>query len=103
MFKKILVPLDGSKLAAKVLPKVTELAKACKSQVTLVHVCHTEQMGEAPGSVLAAEVEQEKKVCQTFLSKAAKDLEDAGLKVDFVCIEGVPAREIGRASCRERV
>ena len=27
MFKKILVPLDGSELAAKILPKVEELAK----------------------------------------------------------------------------
>src|SRR4030042_487396 len=27
MFKKILIPLDGSEIAAKILPKVTELAK----------------------------------------------------------------------------
>lgn len=94
MFKKILVPLDGSELAAKVLPQVTELAKVCDSQVTLVHVCHTELMGEATPGVLAAVPAQEKKVCEAFLSKAAKDLQGAGLKVDFVCIEGVPAREI---------
>jgi len=27
MFKKILVPLDGSELAVKILPRVEELAK----------------------------------------------------------------------------
>ena len=30
MFKKILVPLDGSKLAAKILPQVADLAKTSK-------------------------------------------------------------------------
>jgi nucleotide-binding universal stress UspA family protein len=40
MFEKILVPLDGSELAAKVLPTVVELAKKFNSQVTLIHACH---------------------------------------------------------------
>ena len=38
MFKKILVPLDGSDLAAKILPQVEELAKQAKAQVTLLAV-----------------------------------------------------------------
>ncbi len=94
MFKKILVPLDGSKLAAKVLPQVVELAKTFKSQVTLIHVCHTEQMGEATPGVLAAAPAAEKKVCEAFLSKTGKDLQGKGLNVKWVCVEGVPAREI---------
>ena len=40
MFKKVLVPLDGSEIAAKVLPKVAEAAKLCKAKVTLLHVCY---------------------------------------------------------------
>lgn len=36
MFKKILVPLDGSELAAKVLPHVEDLAKALQAEVTLL-------------------------------------------------------------------
>ncbi len=40
MFKRIVVPLDGSELAAKALPTILELAKAFKSQVTFVHVCY---------------------------------------------------------------
>ena len=32
MFTKILVPLDGSEIAAKVLPRVIELAMAFKSK-----------------------------------------------------------------------
>ena len=41
MFTKILVPLDGSEIAAKVLPRVIEMAKAFKSKVTLFHVCYS--------------------------------------------------------------
>ena len=38
MFKKILVPLDGSDLAAQILPQVETLAKQFKAQVTLLAV-----------------------------------------------------------------
>ena len=53
MFTNILVPLDGSDLAAKVLPAVVELAKNFNSQVTLFHSCHSEAFGEASPGVLA--------------------------------------------------
>jgi len=39
MFRKILVPLDGSELAELALPYAQELAGAFQSEVTLVHVC----------------------------------------------------------------
>ncbi len=38
MFKKILVPLDGSDLAAKIIPQVETLAKHTNAQVTLLSV-----------------------------------------------------------------
>ncbi|MCX5907659.1 MAG: universal stress protein, partial [Deltaproteobacteria bacterium] len=38
MFKKILVPLDGSKLAESILPRVEWLAKAHEGEVTLLRV-----------------------------------------------------------------
>jgi nucleotide-binding universal stress UspA family protein len=96
MFNKILVPLDGSELAAKVLPRVVELAAKFNSQVTLVHACYTDAfgVGEATPGVIAALPAAEKKVCEAFLSKAVKDLQDQGVKVGSVCLEGVPAREI---------
>ncbi len=96
MFNKILVPLDGSDLAAKILPQVVELAKTFKSQVTLLHVCHTEAFGvseAAPGVIETAPV-AEKKACEAFLSKTGADLQAQGLQVDWTCVEGVPAREI---------
>ena len=41
MFSKFLVPLDGSEIAATVLPRVIEIAMAFKSKVTLLHVCYS--------------------------------------------------------------
>jgi nucleotide-binding universal stress UspA family protein len=97
MFKKVLVPLDGSEIAAKVLPKVVELAKSCQAKVTLFHVCYAGVgafAGEASPGVIRAEEAQEKKFCSTFLAKAAKDLQDQGVQADSACEDGVPAREI---------
>ncbi|MEW6387557.1 MAG: universal stress protein [Thermodesulfobacteriota bacterium] len=94
MFSKILVPLDGSELAAKVLPSVAELAKTFNSKVTLIHVCHTEVIGEASPGVLAAAPAAEKKACEAFLAKAGQQLEGQGVKANTICLEGVPAREI---------
>jgi nucleotide-binding universal stress UspA family protein len=93
-FNKILVPLDGSELAAKILPQVIDLAKAHGSQVTLLHVYYAE-VGEATPGVIKEAVAQEKKRCELFLAQAAKDLEDQGVKeVKVECVEGSPAREI---------
>jgi len=97
MFKKMLVPLDGSEIAAKVLPKVSELAKTFKSRVTLFHVCYGgvgHMTGEAPPSTIKAAEAQEKKFCETFLAKAGKDLKDQGLEADWRCEDGVPAQQI---------
>ena len=97
MFKKILVPLDGSEIAAKVLPKVVELANAFKAKVTLCHVCYSgvgAMIGEATPATIKGAQAQEKKFCDTFLAKSAQDLKGLGLDADSVCQDGDPAREI---------
>ncbi len=97
MFKKLLVPLDGSEIAAKILPKVTELAKAWNAKVTLFHACYSGVgafSGEASPGVIEDAEAQEQKFCSTFLAKAAQDLQDQGLEADWACEDGVPAREI---------
>jgi nucleotide-binding universal stress UspA family protein len=38
MFKKILVPLDGSKMAERILPHVEKMVKFCRGEVTLLQV-----------------------------------------------------------------
>ncbi len=97
MFKKILVPLDGSELAAKILPDVVELAKCMQSQITLLHVCYFPMVAATeslPAKMAREAEEKEAKECAIFLGKAAKELQLQGLNVNHECIEGVPAREI---------
>jgi nucleotide-binding universal stress UspA family protein len=97
MFKKILVPLDGSEIAAKVLPKVLGLAKALRAKVTLCHVCYSgvgAMVGEATPGVIQAAAAHEQKFCDTFLARAGRDLQAQGLDVDWVCVDGVPAQQI---------
>jgi|WetSurMetagenome_2_1015567.scaffolds.fasta_scaffold176331_2 nucleotide-binding universal stress UspA family protein len=94
MFDKILVPLDGSDLAASILPQVTELAKKLQAELTLIHVSPGEQDAIAvpPGSI-AADVLQ---TCRAYLNMLGKDLQHQGLKVKVVCLRGNPAQEIIR-------
>jgi len=97
MFKKILVPLDGSEIAARILPQVAELAQVTKSKVTLLHVCYAgvgALAGEATPATIKSEEAQEQKFCETFLAKAGQDLKAQGLDVNWACADGEPAREI---------
>jgi len=94
MFKKILVPLDGSELAAKILPHVVDLAKTHDSQITLLHVYYAGESETFPDWIEKARAEEEKS-CALLLAQAAKDLEAQGVKeVKVECVEGSPAREI---------
>lgn len=92
MFKKILVPLDGSELAAKVLPQVTDLAKSQNAEVILLNVYP--DWGEAASEEVKNLIESEVKKCELFLAQAAKDLETQGVKASTACVKGTPAQEI---------
>jgi nucleotide-binding universal stress UspA family protein len=49
VFKHLLVPLDGSRLAESVLPAVASLAETCGAWVTLVHVIEKKAPPEVHG------------------------------------------------------
>jgi nucleotide-binding universal stress UspA family protein len=103
MYKKILVPLDGSKLAECVLPYVEELAKGCNTEkVILVSVTERvqgyralEDPSQPLGKRLAPEaVGKKEKQAQRYLDRIAKAMEAKGIKVDTEVLLGDPAEEI---------
>ena len=103
MYKKILVPLDGSKLAECALPYVEELAKGCDTEeVILVSV--TERVRgyralEDPTQPLGQQFVPEafgkkEKQAQRYLDRIAKAMEAKGIKVSTEVLLGDPADEI---------
>lgn len=97
MYKHILVPLDGSELAAQILPQVEDLAKALKSEITLITV------GSLPAVWAATEFysriteefsAQMKKDAEKNLAEVASKMKAKGLSVNCVYTAGVPAHAI---------
>jgi nucleotide-binding universal stress UspA family protein len=110
MYKKILVPLDGSKLAECVLPHVERIATSCGTeQVILVSVTERitgyrvmDDPSQPLGERLVPEgVGKQEKQAQKYLGKIAKALEAKGIKVLTEVLLGKPAEEIIHAANRE--
>ena len=103
MYKKILVPLDGSKLAECVLPHVGNLAN-CSPGAEVMLVSVTERItgfrvmddaSQPLGARLAPEgVGKQEKAARKYLGRIAKDLEAKGIKVLTEVLLGQPAEEI---------
>jgi len=103
MYNKILVPLDGSKLAECVLPHVERIATGCGTeQVILVSVTERitgyrvmDDPSQPLGERLVPEaVGKQEKQAQRYLGKIAKALEAKGIKVLTEVLLGKPAEEI---------
>ncbi len=85
MFKKILVPLDGSTMAEQVYPHVAELAQAFDSELELLSVCEPEET--SPGQVcrlyLNAETEQLRSLMKT-----------SSVRINQKVLEGNPTQQM---------
>jgi nucleotide-binding universal stress UspA family protein len=96
MFKQILVPYDGSALAARVLPQVTELAKLGNARVTLICVSSeaTDVAGAPSPQVFEKAARHEMNACHTFMADAVEKLQADGVTAASVCLEGDPAKAV---------
>ena len=103
MYQKILVPLDGSKLAECALPYVEELAKGCGTEeVILVSVTERVQgyrvfddSTQLRGQRLIREaVGKKQEQAQRYLDRIAKAMKAKGISVDREVLLGDPAEEI---------
>jgi nucleotide-binding universal stress UspA family protein len=93
MFKTILVPLDGSRLAEVVLPHAKALAYAFDANLTLVRVVESPGDGDTqPVDPLQWQIS--KREVEAYLEETAGALRNSGLKVDSLILEGEPAGQI---------
>lgn len=102
MYQKVLVPLDGSKLAECVLEHVEQLAKGCNTEeVILVSVTervtgHTlaPEVGEVYGGDVPITVGKMQRQAERYLDRIAKRLAKKGISVQTAVLRGNPAEEI---------
>jgi nucleotide-binding universal stress UspA family protein len=110
MYKKILVPLDGSKLAECVLPHVEELAR-CSAGTEVILISVTERVtgfrvvddySQPLGERLVPEaVGKEDRAARKYLDRIGKGLEEKGIKVLTEVLLGKPAEEIALFATNE--
>ncbi len=97
MFKKILVPWDGSKLAATIIPKVEEMAKCFGAEVTLIMVGNIATVATAAEFSFKAVDDisaQMKEASVRALSEMTAAMSQKGVNADYVYLEGTAAHEI---------
>ena len=98
MFKRILVCLDGSKLAEQIIPYVIEEASALKSKVILLQVLSipgivTPDIPGFPGvpmhtSSMLDRLRKDADKAEDYLEHVAQQLREHGVHVECVTLEG---------------
>ena len=91
MFKKILVPLDGSALAEAILPQVTELVHVHEAELVILRVALAHGF---PGADPTEAQLQAVRESEQYLEEVEQRLKEQGLRVSSVVRYGHPAEEI---------
>jgi nucleotide-binding universal stress UspA family protein len=94
VFNKILVPLDGSELAGKVIAQAEDLAKSFNAQLVLLTVGSAEvgEIGESSPAAQSGVVARMPAV--QYLEATTAALQAKGLKATWAYKQGAPAQEI---------
>ena len=104
MYKRLVVPLDGSALAEQALPHALAQAERFGAEIVLLKVL--EPLPEAtlvsPGAVRAAE-EASARLARDYLERVADGVRDQGIPTEAVLLEGKAHAEIVRYASEEEV
>lgn len=95
MYRRILVPLDGSGIAEQVVPYVVELAKAFSSDITVLWI--TPPVPTVGGIPVASEerwISEYDENADEFLRGVASQFREAGVTAVTERAHGVPAQLI---------
>ena len=110
MYKKILVPLDGSELAECVLPHVESIAHGCSvKEVVLIRVVESfNPTSSGEGFILSEETvknidSQNKTEAQNYLAKFASKLNYEGVNVHSELLGGKAAETISEYATNNEV
>ena len=94
MFKRILLPLDSSKLAECVLPHLVAIARICEPEVELLRVSEPFGVTARLRMIDPVDWQIRKAEAESYLSGIAARLQNAGLRVSTHLNDGRPAEQI---------
>ncbi|KTB48756.1 universal stress protein [Dehalogenimonas alkenigignens] len=97
MYRKLLVPLDGSELSETILPQVAAVAKPASASVVLLRVRESLDRGvrQTLGDDIAEKLDTvNREEIQSYLDRIAGDLIRDGIAADIAIAEGNPAEAI---------
>jgi nucleotide-binding universal stress UspA family protein len=97
--QRILVPLDGSKLAEQVLPVVSPIARALEAEMTLFQVISSYAIGSFSGewySPLKSTFETAEQHAKAYLERKASRLKELGIETSTAVWTGSVAQLIVR-------
>lgn len=91
MYKRILLPLDGSNLAEQAIPHAVALAKSFQSELILLQVLEMlPKDRHLSGAVVKDGFELTNKFAQEYLRHSAVRIQEQDIPVQVVTIEGRP-------------
>jgi len=93
VFKKILVPLDGSEYSLHALEKAIQIAKKFDGKITLINVYSVGSFNVTPSQVFNYVLEMQK-TGKIILSEGEKKVKDEGVQVETFLKEGHIVEEI---------
>jgi nucleotide-binding universal stress UspA family protein len=99
MFTNILVAIDESPQAAAAIDLAVELAKTLKSRITLVHALDPAALATSADdagatSVMEIELDELQTAGKALVETTAARVREAGLTVESIVRDGVPAQVI---------
>jgi len=95
MFERILIPLDGSRLAERILVQVGKILRRKDSEVILVRAAPS--LPEIPTVQYAAMIRQEEEVAGEYLRGVAEQLRASGVNARTKILKGHPVDVIRQA------
>ncbi|MEZ4864556.1 MAG: universal stress protein [Caldilineaceae bacterium] len=107
MYQKILVPLDGSKRAERILPYVEELAQKFGSRLVLLQVVEPSMVLASPYDMGhyydVTQIERLTDEAKAYLAAIKGDLEEKGIKVETIVANGPVVTSILEEAVRKNV
>jgi nucleotide-binding universal stress UspA family protein len=94
MFNPILVPLDGSHLAECVIPHVDAIARCFNAEITLLRMLEKNQAGTSGQLFDLVNWQINKTKTNLYLEKTQVRLQETGLRVRTMVLEGLVAEGI---------